>query len=182
MNAGRVGRILIELATLIAGSTEPRKEQSISNISKAELAQKSKLSADAAEFIPKSYSVKQATVIISCCTMHANNFSVEILKWFEYFCIPQHQQPSAKGLPKPSVQTRLVAARNMSRQAEMQSSGYNYDTSQNYQDVEQMQQFDNFSQQQQVEQSVGVQDYGSFDGGSGDYKDKHQVHTSINII
>lgn len=58
---------------------------------------------------------------------------------------------------------------------QVQNSAFNYDT-QHYQQSEQVQHYDNLSQQQQQEQSLNIQDHGHFDGGSGDYKDKHQVH------
>ncbi|XP_050597658.1 uncharacterized protein LOC126925761 isoform X2 [Bombus affinis] len=42
------------------------------------------------------------------------------------------------------------------------------------QQAQQVQQFDNLSQQQQQEHQSNMQDYGHFDDGSGDYRDKHQ--------
>ncbi|XP_076168204.1 polyadenylate-binding protein-interacting protein 1 isoform X2 [Ptiloglossa arizonensis] len=120
-------------------------EQSKSDKSYDDILQNSTLSVHAAEFIPKSYPVKQPSQ-------------------------PQQHQSSVRFLQKHSVQDRLQLAREIPLQAQMihqvQNSACNY--------VEQVQQFDNFSQQQQVEQSTNVQDYGHFDGGSGDYKDKHQ--------
>lgn len=65
---------------------------------------------------------------------------------------------------KHSVQDRLQLAREIPLQA------------QNYQQVEQVQQFDNLSDRS--EYFTNVQDYGRFDGGSGDFKEKHHVYIS----
>lgn len=99
-----------------------------------DIIQNSKLSVDAAEFIPKSkQSPKQSS---------------------------QQQQPSTmRILQKHSVQDRIQRAREIPLQA------------QNYHQVEQVHEFNNFSNQS--EHFTNVQDYGHFDGGSGDYKDKH---------
>ncbi|KOC64395.1 Polyadenylate-binding protein-interacting protein 1 [Habropoda laboriosa] len=87
---------------------------------------------------------------------------------------PANKQPSSmRFLQKHSIQDRLQMAREIPLQAGVQVQ--NFDNSQHYQQTGQVQQFDNPSQQQQqMEQPSNAQDYGCFDGGSGDYKDKHQ--------
>lgn len=90
--------------------------------------------------------------------------------------VQRHQQQMY--IHKHSVQERLQMAREIPLQAHMpQNPAYNYGASQHYQQVEQVQQFDNLSQQQQQERRSNMQDYGHFDDGSGDYRDKHQVYT-----
>lgn len=89
----------------------------------------------------------------------------------------QHQQPSGRFVQKHSVQDRLQMAR-----APLQNPGCNYDPSQHYPQREQGQQFHNMGQQEHMEQSANVQDYGRFDGGSGDYKHKHQVRAEAFIV
>ncbi|XP_060829950.1 uncharacterized protein LOC132914663 [Bombus pascuorum] len=127
------------------GSVESRSmEQGKLDKSFDDIIQNSTLSVHAAEFVPKSYPVKQ-----------------------------RHQQQIY--IHKHSVQDRLQMAREIPLQAQMQQNpAYNYDASQHYQQAEQVQQFDNLSQQQQQEQQSNMQDYGQFDDGSGDYRDKHQ--------
>ncbi|XP_076631742.1 polyadenylate-binding protein-interacting protein 1 [Colletes latitarsis] len=128
------------------GFTESRDtEQSKSDKSYDDIVQNSTLSVHAAEFVPKSCPVKPSQQ-------------------------PQQQQ-SVRFAQKHSVQGRLLQAQIMQQ---VQNPTCNYDTPQHYQHIEQVQQFDNFSRQQQMEQSTNVHDYGHFDGGSGDYKDKHQ--------
>ncbi|XP_017754469.1 PREDICTED: uncharacterized protein LOC108546748 isoform X2 [Eufriesea mexicana] len=104
------------------GSMESRNtDQSKLDKSFDDIIQNSTLSVHAAEFIPKSYPIKQH----------------------------HQQQPSTRYLQKHSVQNRLQMAREIPLQVQMM-------------------------QQQQQEQSLNIQDHGHFDGGSGDYKDKHQ--------
>ncbi|XP_054016528.1 polyadenylate-binding protein-interacting protein 1 [Hylaeus anthracinus] len=136
-------------------STSPESrdtEQSKSDTSYDDILQTSKLSVDAAEFIPKSYPVKQPS--------HQ----------------PQQQSSIRYSLTKHSIQDRLKLAREIPLRTVMmqrvQNSGCNYDAPQHYQQIEQVQ-YENFSHHQQ-EQPANVHDYGHFDGGSGDYKDKHQ--------
>ncbi|XP_029034981.1 uncharacterized protein LOC114872190 isoform X1 [Osmia bicornis bicornis] len=91
----------------------------------------------------------------STLSVHAAEF---IPKSFSPKQSPQQQQPSSMRF-KHSVQDRLQLAREIPLQA------------QNYQQVEQVHQFDNLSDRS--EYFTNVQDYGRFDGGSGDYKEKH---------
>ncbi|XP_076684030.1 uncharacterized protein LOC143377017 isoform X2 [Andrena cerasifolii] len=138
----------IEMQT--TGPTESRKEHGKVDKSHDCILKKSTLSVHAAEFIPKSYPVKQP--------------------------MQQQQQSSARFVQKHSVQDRLQMAREIPLQAEMmhevQNSACNYDGPQQYQLMDHGQQFDSFSRQQ--EQTTHMHNYGDFDGGSGDYKDKHQ--------
>lgn len=70
----------------------------------------------------------------------------------------------------------MQIAREIPLQVQMMQQNFacNYGTSQHYQQTEQVQQFDNLSHQQ--EQSSNIHDFGHFDGGSGDYRNKHQVY------
>ncbi|CAK9818369.1 Polyadenylate-binding protein-interacting protein 1 [Anthophora quadrimaculata] len=130
------------------GSVESRSsEHNKADKSFDDIIQNSTLSVHAAEFIPKSHPVN---------------------KQLQH----QQQQPSMRFLQKYSVQARLQVAREIPLQTQMMQ-GQNFDNSQYYQQTEQVEQFDNMSQQQ-MEQSSNAQDYGHFDGGSGDYKNKHQ--------
>ncbi|XP_017881418.1 uncharacterized protein LOC108625717 isoform X2 [Ceratina calcarata] len=119
-----------------------------------DIVQNSTLSVHAAEFVPKSYPIKQAQQ--------------------QQLQQQQQQQYSSVHLPKHSVQHRLQMARG-----EVQNPESNYNTSQHCQ-ADQVQQINNISQQ--VNQSLNIQDYGTFDGGSGDYKNKHDVDEDDYII
>lgn len=104
------------------GSMDQRNtEQNKFDKSFDDIIQNSTLSVYAAEFVPKSYSVKQPH---------------------------HHHQQSHQRYPKHSVQDRLQVAREIPLQVQMM--------------------------QQNPNQLSNMQDYGQFDGGSGDYKDKHQ--------
>ncbi|XP_006607538.1 polyadenylate-binding protein-interacting protein 1-like isoform X1 [Apis dorsata] len=130
------------------GSMESKNvEQNKLDKSFDDIIQNSTLSVHAAEFIPKSYPIKQ---------------------------LHHQQQPSTRYLQKHSVQDRLQIAREIPLQVQMMQQNFacNYGTSQHYQQTEQVQQFDNLSHQQ--EQSSNIHDFGHFDGGSGDYRNKHQ--------
>ncbi|XP_076756928.1 polyadenylate-binding protein-interacting protein 1 [Xylocopa sonorina] len=131
------------------------REQSNSGKSISDIVLNSTLSADAAEFIPKTYLAKSS---------HQQQQG-------------NPQQSTTRHIHKYSVQSRLEMAREVSLQKtqQVQNSACNYEVTQHFKQTDQVQQFDNPSQQQrQEEQFSNIQDYGNFDGGSGDYKNKHQ--------
>lgn len=132
------------------GGTESHDHRNLDK-SFEDIVQNSTLSVHAAEFVPKSYPVKQAQP-------------------------PQPQQHhSIVHLPKHSVQHRLQMARG-----EVQNPESNYNPATQHYQADHVQQMNNISQQ--VNQSLNIQDYGNFDGGSGDYKNKHDVDEDDYII
>lgn len=132
--------------TQAAGSTEPKNLEQSKSDKPYDIVKNSTLSVHAAEFVPKSYSGERPA-----------------------------QSGMARPVPKTSLRDRILLARELSNHTQMIHTPYytqNYE--QHYQQTEQSQQFQNFSQQQQGNQHAGTQDYGQFDGGAGDYKDRNQ--------
>lgn len=131
--------------TQAAGSTESKNMEQTKSDKPFDIVKNSTLSVHAAEFVPKSYSSDRPV-----------------------------QQTMVRPLSKPSVQDRIQIARETSNHMQMIHTPYyahNYE--QQYQQTEQSPQFENLSHHP-GNQHASTQDYGQFDGGAGDYKDKNQ--------